>query len=525
MVDDETKKDLVRSMLEKGFLVSEDLFIGHDDKQALTILLSQKAPGQLALLNPDSVSLLGKQITDINWMDLEAARAIAEKENDSTHYKRFLDCVKSNKGPEKCIPAYEGRGLKIVFDYEEPVSKKDVGDFVGYYNSRFRQIEGLLRNRQELSGLTSIARILQKRDRENVAIIGIVSDKTTTTGGHVMLKLEDRTGEIRVLVNNSKQELFLQAKDTVLDEVVGVTGMSGDGIVFCTGLLNPDIPLNKELKKSPEEVYAIFLSDLHVGSVNFLDKKLDKFIRWLRGEVGTKEHAEIIKKIKYIFIAGDLVDGVGIYPNQETELTIKDVYEQYEECARYLSRIPGHIQVVVCPGNHDSIRLSEPQPAFDRQFAAPLFRLPNITLVSNPGIVNIAATDGFSGFDVLLYHGYSFDYYISNVDSIRNNGGYDRADLVMKFLLQRRHLAPSHTSTLYVPDSEKDPLFISRVPDFFVSGHIHKSYVSGYRNVSMICGSCWQSTTSFQRRVGHNPEPAYVPLVNLQTRQTKILRF
>jgi DNA polymerase II small subunit/DNA polymerase delta subunit B len=273
MVDNDTKKEIVRSMLEKGFLVSDDLFAGHEDGQALSTLLSEKAPAQLALLNNDSVSLLGRKITDINWMDLEAARAIAERENDNTHYRRFLECVKVNDDPAKCVPAKAAKGLRVVFDYEEPVSKKDVGDFVGYYNSRFRQVEGLLRNRQELSGLTSIARILQKRDRENVALIGMVSDKTTTSGGHVMLKLEDRTGVIRVLVNSSKQELFSLAKDTVLDEVVGITGMSGDGIVFCTGILNPDIPLNKELKKCPEEGYAIFLSDLHVGSVNFLEDK------------------------------------------------------------------------------------------------------------------------------------------------------------------------------------------------------------------------------------------------------------
>ena len=95
----------------------------------------------------------------------------------------------------------------------------------------------------------------------------------------------------------------------------------------------------------------------------------------------------------------------------------------------------------------------------------------------------------------------------------------------MKFLLQRRHLAPSHSSTPYLPETDHDPLVISKVPDFFVTGHIHKSVVSSYRNVSLICGSCWQSKTSFDEKMGHEPEPARVPIMNLQTRQIKILRF
>jgi DNA polymerase II small subunit len=151
--------------------------------------------------------------------------------------------------------------------------------------------------------------------------------------------------------------------------------------------------------------------------------------------------------------------------------------------------------------------------------------MPNVTMLSNPSYVNIHSSDSFSGFDVLLYHGYSFDYYVANVDMIRNQGGYDRADLIMRFLLKRRHLAPTHKSTLYIPDTQKDPLVIDKIPDFFVTGHIHKCSVSTYRNVTLISGSCWQSKTAFQEKVGHNPEPCRVPLVNLKTRAIKILRF
>jgi len=514
------KKQIVESMLDNGFVISEDLLESLNAEQVES-LSKNSGLGQMLFLNKDILKLIEKDTKDINWNELERIKSIAERDNNELVYKRFLECVAEKKDTTKCIVG----GPKILFNYTEPIRSRKVKDFVMHYNARFRAIEALLKNRQELQGLTSIARVAAKRDRENVSIVGIITDKSITQNGHVMLTLEDTTGSIKVLVSTSKAEQLTIAKNLVFDEIIGVTGVCGDKIVFCSSIIHPDVPLHKELKKLPHEEYALFFSDLHVGSNHFLHEPFEKFLKWINGEIGTAEHKNMIKKIKHIFIAGDLVAGVGIYPNQESELEIMDIYEQYQECARLLKKIPNHIQLIMCPGNHDSTRLSEPQPAFEPEYVQPLMDLPNTMFLSNPAMVNICSSDDFPGFDVLLYHGYSFDYYISNVDDIRNNGGYDRADLVMKFLLQRRHLSPSHSATLYIPDEKTDPLVISKVPDFFVSGHIHKSSVSSYRNVSLICGSCWESTTPFQERVGHNPEPAQVPMVNLQTRKTRILRF
>jgi DNA polymerase II small subunit len=229
--------------------------------------------------------------------------------------------------------------------------------------------------------------------------------------------------------------------------------------------------------------------------------------------------------VKYIFIVGDLVDGLGIYPDQEKDLSIKDIYAQYAACAELLKKIPGHIKIIACPGNHDAIRMSEPQAELYKDLAAPLWAMKNLIMVSNPAMVNIHSSKDFPGFDVLLYHGYSFDYYVENVEEIRNNGGYNRADLIMKYLLQKRHLAPAHKSTLYIPDANQDSLVIEKIPDFFVTGHIHYSVAAAYRNITTICCSCWQRKTSFQEKMGHNPQPARVPVVNLKTRKVKILKF
>jgi len=382
-----------------------------------------------------------------------------------------------------------------------------------------------LKQRQELINTTSINRINQKKDREQTSMIGMISEKKYTKNGNYIFTIEDKTGSIKVLANKNKPDLFKIAKDMVLDEVIGVAGVNGDGIIFANSLIYPDTPMTQDIKKSKEEVYALFLSDLHVGSKNFLEQDFNKFLKWINGKLGNEAQRKIASKVKYLFIIGDLVDGCGVYPNQEKELQIKDIKDQYKICAELLSEVPQEINMIACPGNHDAMRLAEPQLPIYNDFAESIYNLPNITMVSNPAIINIHSSENFAGFDVLLYHGYSFDHYVAGVESIRNKGGYDRADLIMKLLLQKRHLAPSYTSTPYIPDTNQDALVIDKVPDFFVSGHIHKASAGNYKHTTLISGSCWQSKTAFQEKVGHNPEPSRVPIVNLQTRDIKILKF
>jgi DNA polymerase II small subunit len=340
-----------------------------------------------------------------------------------------------------------------------------------------------------------------------------------------MLTIEDDTGCIKALINKTKPSLFKMSKDIMLDEVIGVVGVNGDNIIFVNNVLSPEVPTTKEIKKADTEAYALFLSDIHVGSKNFLDQDFKKFLKWINQDLGNEKQKHIASKVKYIFVLGDLVDGCGVYPGQDKELSIKDVKEQYQECAKLLRQIPKDIKLIMCPGNHDAMRIAEPQLPFYKDFSEPLYDIPNTTIVSNPSWVNIHSSETFPGFDVLIYHGYSFDFYVAEVESIRNQGGYNRIDLVMKFLLQKRHLAPTHSSTLYVPDTDFDPLAITKIPDFFASGHVHKAAASNYRNITLISGSCWQSKTTFQEKVGHNPEPSRIPLVNLQTREIKILKF
>ena len=492
------KKDIIDIFLKNGILISSDLLKKIEDEEQVSRIFSI-----LKTKKPEDFAVAG---TDLNELISENKKQQAE-----TKTPTWENDLKEN--------------VKIVYSYKEETKKRDPQDFTDYFNNRYKAIEKILKQRQELNNTISISKILNKKDKEPVSIIGMVSDKQTTKNGNLMFLLEDPTGRRRVLINKNKPALFNEAKDVVLDEVIGVVGVNVDTLIFANNIIWPDVPTSKELKKSDEEKYALFLSDLHVGSSKFLPEDFEKFLKWINGDMGNEQQRNIAKNVEYIFIAGDLVDGVGIYPEQDKELLTKDIYQQYKECAELLKQIPQHIPLIICPGNHDAMRISESQPILSKDYAKPMHELNNAIMVSNPSMININSSENFAGFDVMMYHGYSFDYFVAEVDSLRNQGGYDRADLIMKFLLKRRHLAPTHTSTLYIPDTKKDPLVIEKIPDFFLSGHIHKSVTANYRNTTLICGSCWQSKTLFQEKVGHNPEPSRVPIVNLRTRDIKILKF
>jgi len=433
--------------------------------------------------------------------------------NIETMYAQLVEEVPYNKR------------IKILFNYQKEPQKWTTQHFIEHFNKRYLALAKILSQRQELQNLTSVARVAKKQEREKVSLIGMVSDKQFTKNDNVALVLEDQSGMIKAIVSK-KSPAYLLARDVVFDEVLGVTGTTGNNVLFVDNILLPDVPMTTEMKKAPDEAYAIVLSCIHIGSKKFLQEEFLKFIHWIRGEVGNPTQQAIASKVEYVFVVGDIVDGVGVYPRQENDLNITDIYAQYQEIARYLRMIPTNKQIILCPGNHDAVRLGEPQPSIYPDIVKPLLELPNVTFVSNPGMVNVHASDAFPGFDVLMYHGFSYIYYGDTVESIKKGTRMeDRVGPVMKFLLQRRHLAPSHTSTLYIPDPQSDPLVIEHVPDIFLSGHLHKAAVGTYRGVTLVAASCFLAKTEYQEKFGVEPEPCRVPLINLRTREVKMLRF
>jgi len=456
------------------------------------------------LISPEILNALN---SDENIRKILALREITEESLNSLIFQR----VKSK--------------VKVIKSYKEEAKKRSVEDFTAHFNTRYGGIKEIIQKKQEMQDTISIKRVIDKNEKENVSIIGMIYEKAVTKNNNIIFTLEDPTGQINVVVNKNRPELFSIARDCVCDEIIGVVGTSGNKAIFANNIILPEIPATNELKKSPVEEYAIFTGDQHVGASQFLHDKFDKFLAWLNGTAGSEEQRQMAQKARYLFLVGDLVDGVGIHPLQYNELEIKDIKAQYSILAEKLKQIPDRIEIIMCAGNHDALRLIEPQPPLYTDYAEKLYELPNAHILSNPSIVNIGATGNFRGFNVLLYHGFSFNFYAEAVESISVAGGAKRADLIMKFLLQRRHLAPEHASVTSSPRTEEDPLLIDIIPDFFVTGHIHRSTVSSYRNITMLNCSCWIDMTSFQEKVGLVPEPARVVAVNLQTREAKVIKF
>jgi len=410
-------------------------------------------------------------------------------------------------------------GVKILSAFSNNHTKKlEVGDFTKYFRNRLNEMKKILQENSALKNLVSINKI--SGSRQGISIIGIVSNKSVTKNRNMLFEIEDLTGKIRVLINANNPKVYEKAEEISLDSVLGFSGVGNREILFANEIVFPDSAL-PERKKSPIEEYALFLGDLHFGSRLFLEKGFLKFIDYLNRKVPNTPEVE---KIKYLFIVGDIIAGVGVYPNQEKDLILKDIEEQFIGISQLLNKIRKDIKIIISPGNHDGVRLMEPQPLLNEKYAWSIYDLKNVIFTGNPAYVNIGAKDNFSGFDVLTYHGFSFPYYANTVPKFMTEKTLNFPDRIMAYLLKNRHLAPSHSSVQYYP-SEEDNLMIKKIPDIFLSAHTHKSAVSYYNNILMISTSSWEAKTSNQERMGNEPDFCKVPMFNLKTRTIKILDF
>jgi len=410
----------------------------------------------------------------------------------------------------------DGKSSYQIFYAPTGTEKKlTVSDFVGNFRARYQQLQRLLMARPELqANLVSIGKI--SADRQNLSIIGLLGEKRVTKNKNLILKFEDLTGSISVLVKHDDEELFEKASELQLDDVVGIKCSGSREFLFAREIIFPD-SFNLSPGRFDEDVHIAILSDTHCGGKLHFGEELGKFFDWLNSE------DPIAKKIEFLFFVGDNVDGVGIFPSQEDTLKLKTMKEQYELLASYLRRVPERITMFLCPGQHDAVRVAEPQPPVGKYYAAPLHEIPNLVLVTNPTLVKL--TRGDKVFKVLMYHGASIHTFINEVKELRELKAHTCPAKAVKHMLKRRHLAPTHSSVVYIPNVEADPLVISEVPDVLCTGEVHRLDIDNYHGTIIITGSCWQAQTKFEESIGNIPIPCKVPIINLKTREVSVLDF
>jgi DNA polymerase II small subunit len=437
-------------------------------------------------------------------------------------------CIEEEKLPNSPVISTESKtsfrpyakdiedDIKVLSD---PTSKicttGSIKEYLEYFRDRFERLTKILKKRIDAKNAVPISVALKVSVKSKITVIGMVTEKIESKE-KLFIKIEDLENSATILVpQNGSREVTAKARSLLLDQVVCVNAIKGkNDLLIAKDFILPEMP-RKSPHKASMPIYAALISDLHVGSKEFMEKEFNRFILWLKGKHGNRNLRDMAGHIKYLVIAGDIVDGIGIYPGQMEELTIRDIYEQYREAARLLEQIPEYIQVIVIPGNHDASRKALPQPALPKEYAEPIYETGRIYSLGNPSTVIL------HGVELLLYHGRSLD----DVAAVAPNIRFDTPDNSMKLLLQGRHLAPIYGERTPIAPENRDFMVIERLPDIFHAGHVHVLKCNSYRGTLIVNSGAWQQQTTFQKKMGLVPTPGIVPIVNLQTSKIATLDF
>ncbi len=400
--------------------------------------------------------------------------------------------------------------VEVMSDPTQSAQAIGIDGFAQLFKSRYEKLSRILKERPEARQIEKISQINNHKGRSRVC--GLVLSKRTMKNG-VELVLDDESGRTSIFA--MKDEVVKAAGQVSLDACILVELEGKGGRLIAHSITQPDVP-NRVAATSKKTAYAVFLSDLHVGSNKFLQGAFDRFLVWLNGR-GLHEEIddEILAHLKYVIIGGDIVDGVGVFPNQEYELVETNIAAQYDMVARKLALIPKEISILAIPGNHDSTRQALPQPSIPRKYAEGLYDLPNLRMLGDPCFVKL------NGVSVLIYHGRSLDDVLAATPGL----SYERPAEAMKILLKARHLAPMFGSRTPIAPEADDRLVVEQVPDIFHAGHVHSVGIERYRGTLIINSGTWQGQTSYQANLGISPRPGLVPIVNLATLEVTLREF
>src|SRR3990170_5952316 len=255
---------------------------------------------------------------------------------------------------------------------EDPTGKLSsngtIEDYLQYFQDRFKRIERLLRQRIDVKTATPILEALKSQPKTKLKIIGMISEKRESKQ-NIILTVEDLQGSATVLVTrNATEDLHKKAQMLLPDQVVCLAVVKTRTRLFLAeDIIFPEVG-QKTQHRATEPVYAVLTSDLHVGSTKFQKDAFKRFLLWLNGKHGNDKMRELSGHVKYVLVAGDIVDGVGIYPNQVKELVIRDVHKQYKFASKLIEQIPDYVEIIIIPGNHDVPRKALPQPAIADSF-------------------------------------------------------------------------------------------------------------------------------------------------------------
>ncbi len=309
-------------------------------------------------------------------------------------------------------------------------SNGTLNEYVLYFQDRFKRIEKLLRQRMDVKAATPIIEALKSPPKTKLKIICMLTEKRDSKN-NTILSVEDLQGSATIIVSKKAPEEVKKKALTILPDQVFCAAVvkTRSDLLMAEDIIFPDVG-RKVPQRAAEPVYAVLTSDIHIGSTKFTKEPFKRFILWLMGKYGTPEMRQIASCVKYLLVAGDIVDGIGIYPGQQNELTIRDVQKQYNFAVKYLEKIPDYIEIILSPGNHDAARKSLPQPAIPEVYLTAIHSKKNFHSVGSPCLLSI------HGVEVLMYHGRSLDDIVSvipgmaTISTQKNPCGYLCKDVI-----------------------------------------------------------------------------------------------
>jgi DNA polymerase II small subunit len=380
----------------------------------------------------------------------------------------------------------------------------DLAGYLDYFRSRFRKVERILRQRIDVRDAVSIGSALKMPLKAKIKVIGIVTTKRSR-GHRLFLDIEDQEDSVTVMATNS--EVVRRGLFILQDQVICVDAVKyREDLLVVNDFIWPDIP-SKPPNRSELPLCAAFLADIHIGSVHFNKSLFDRFIRWMNLELGPQQSQRLAGRVKYVVIAGDLVEGIGVFPNQMKELEITNIREQYKVAGMLLQELPDHVEIIIIPGNHDAVRKSLPQFPLSREYAEALDENGRVHLYSNPSRLQLHGVESY------ISHGKALDDILSQIPGLDFQNPVEG----MELLLRCRHVAPTYGNSTPIAPEREDRLVISSTPDIFQMGHIHVYGTKKYKGSTVIASGSWMDQTPFQKRVNLIPTVGVAPIVDLQT--------
>jgi len=476
-------------------------------------ILSQKISNEREILPPsgklektnikDSERDLSKSISSV--MDSMTNKALTEK---STVLSEFSEEKVVKEIPlisqEKIMPSLKFEPIKVP---QRVVIEDSTELFRQYFVNRYMRIREIL--------LKRISRGVNGQGSSEDYLIVMVREKRTERKKKIGILIGDTLErEIRIIVP-LEGDLAAKFKHILLDSVIAVEvkPRKDKGYYLATDIIFPETPVLRERNRTPFSVKIAFISDIHVGSSKFLRESFYNFINFINCQVDDEELRKLAKEIRYIFIIGDLVDGIGVYPEQKSELEIVDIYRQYEELADLLEKIPREKTIIAIPGNHDAAGKFVPQPPIPEKIAQPLYSIPNIKILGNPAWIRIG------GVKILLYHGYGIEHMAADLEL-----PIQEPSRILVEMLRNRHLMPTWGKIPVAPTKE-DYLVIDEVPDILAVGHIHIADIRISKGgVVLLSTGSFQDLTIWQRQLGIKPTPGIVPIIDLNTYDINVIK-